>query len=128
MKGDAMSGKRILVIDDNGDSQDMIGRILRHYQIDFDLTDSAEGALDLLAQQPYKGLVIDLALPKMDGWTLLERIRENPDTAHVLCVAVTAYHSAELAAKAVDAGFTAFFPKPLQNTAFAKEIQRITES
>ncbi len=122
-----MPATTILVVEDNLDSQDMIGRILRHYQIDFDVTATAEDALDLLTKHEYKGLVIDLSLPKMDGWTLLERVRHNPDTAQMICVAVTAYHSAELAVEAVEAGFAAFFPKPLHNTAFAREIQRIRD-
>ena len=125
---DTTTQATILVIDDNVDSLDMIGHIFRHHHIDFDVTSSAEEALELLAQRTYKGLVVDLALPKMDGWTLLNQVHQNPDTADLKCVAVTAYHSAELAVKAIDAGFIAFFPKPLQNSAFAREIQRILES
>jgi ActR/RegA family two-component response regulator len=41
------------------------------------------------------------------------------------CVAVTAYHSAEVAVKAIEHGFKAYFAKPLEATSFVREIQRV---
>ncbi|HEX2620806.1 MAG TPA: response regulator, partial [Phototrophicaceae bacterium] len=61
----------------------------------------------------------------IDGWTLLRNIRQNPQNATVPCVAVTAYHSPDLAIKALEHGFTNYFPKPLDTMNFLKEIQRL---
>jgi CheY-like chemotaxis protein len=117
----------ILIVEDNQDSRDMMARILRYHQLDFEITESAEEALERLIQQRYAAMVIDLALPQMDGWTLLQQVRHNPQTFHLNCVAVTAYHSPELAGKAIHAGFNAYFPKPLEKTAFAKELRRAVD-
>ncbi len=115
----------VLIVEDNPDSQDMIARILRHYNIDSAHVASAEEALESLEQSVYDGLVVDLALPAMDGWTLIEYLHSNPRTAHLKCVAVTAYHSRELAAQALQAGFEAFFPKPLDKAVFAERVRQM---
>jgi CheY-like chemotaxis protein len=114
----------ILIVEDNQDSRDMMARILRYHQLAFEVTSSAEEALDRLSERDYGAVVIDLALPQMDGWTLLQHVLHNPETAHLHCIAVTAYHSAELAGKAIHAGFTAYFPKPLEKNAFANQLHR----
>lgn len=115
----------ILVVEDNHDSMDMMARILRHYKISYETCASAEEALERVAQTDYDGLVIDLSLPDMDGWSLLEHLQQGDATAQIKCVAVTAYHSRELAVRARQAGFVAFFPKPFEPIAFADQIRLI---
>ena len=112
----------LIVIEDDADGQELVGKMLRHMKIDFDVVQSAEDALTLMSQNQYTGAIVDLALPGMDGWTLLDNVRSNPDTAHMSCVAITAYHSADLAVKAVDAGFNGYFPKPIDPAHFVREL------
>jgi CheY-like chemotaxis protein len=120
-----MAAIRLLVVEDDQDGQEVVGRLLRFHRLDYDVVGSAEDALTLMAQKSYTGAIIDLALPQMDGWSLLETIRTNPNTAHMKCVAVTAYHSAEVAVKAIEHGFKAYFAKPLEATSFVREVQRV---
>jgi CheY-like chemotaxis protein len=117
----------ILIVEDNEDSRDMIGRILRFHQINYDAVESAEAALERLEDYQYSGLIIDLALPEMDGWSLLGVLQKQAQTADLPCIAVTAYHSAELANKALQKGFVAYFSKPLEKTVFANTILRMLE-
>lgn len=115
----------VLVVEDDPDGQEVVARMLRHHKINTTVVGSAEDALGLLAEKKYTALVIDLALPGMDGWTLLNTIQRNPKTAYLPCVAMTAFHSADLAIKAIEAGFVAYFPKPLEATSFVRELQRV---
>jgi CheY-like chemotaxis protein len=121
----AVTDDNILVVEDDPDGQELVGRMLRHHRIPSEVVGSAEDALAMLAQQNYRAVIIDLALPGMDGWTLLNQIHSSPGTAELPCVAMTAYHSPELAIEAVRAGFLAYFPKPLEATSFVRELQRI---
>lgn len=114
-----------LIVEDNIDSADMMARILRFYNLPHEIVTTAEAALEQVTQRPYSGLIIDLALPAMDGWTLLRHVQSLPEVQHLACVAVTAYHSNDLFAKAAAAGFAAYFPKPLEKAAFAAELQRL---
>lgn len=123
-----MSSWRVLVVEDDPDSQEVVSRILRHHKIANDVASDGETALEMLSQQPYAAVVIDLALPKIDGWGVLETLRNTPQLAHMPCVAVTAFHSAEVAVKAIQAGFSAYFPKPLDATSFVRELSHIIGS
>jgi CheY-like chemotaxis protein len=120
-----MDNLRVLVVEDDPDGQDVVSRIFRFHKIPVNAVFSAEEALTELSTTPFNLVVIDLALPEMDGWGLLEHILNDPQTAQLPCVAITAYHSAEVAVKAIAAGFMAYFPKPLEATSFMREIQRI---
>ena len=120
-----MNDWHILVVEDDPDGQEVVMRMLRHHRITAQTTDNGEDALQLLGQADYTGAIIDLALPGMDGWSLLNAIHKNPNTKSLPCVAITAFHSPELAVKAIQAGFLAYFPKPLEATSFVRELQRV---
>jgi CheY-like chemotaxis protein len=119
-----LSDWRILVVEDDPDGQEVVARMLRYHKIAADVVYTAEDALDLLATHQYGGAIFDLSLPGMDGWSLLETVQRNDDTASLPCVAITAYHSANVALKAIEAGFVAYFPKPLEPASFVSELKR----
>jgi CheY-like chemotaxis protein len=118
-----MENGHILVVEDDHDGQEVVGRILRHHHITHDTVGSAEDAWDMLQKNEYTAAIVDLHLPGQDGWSLLQQIREDGNLGHIKCVAVTAYHSAEVAYQAVEDGFVAYFPKPLEATSFVRELQ-----
>ena len=120
-----MKNDRILVVEDDQDGQELVARLLSYHKIPFHIVFNAEDALEALTQGRYTGAIFDLSLPGMDGWSLLEMVKSNPDTYNLPCVAITAYHSAELAVKAIEAGFAAYFSKPLESTSFVRELQRV---
>jgi CheY-like chemotaxis protein len=118
-----VSDWRVLVVEDDPDGQEVLTRILRHHQIAVEVAPTAEEALAMLSQQRYSLVIVDLALPRLSGWELLKAIRTAPDTTELPCVAVTAFHSPEVAIKAIAAGFKAYFPKPVDATSFMRELQ-----
>ncbi len=120
-----MTDWRILVVEDDPDSQEVLNRILHHHGLTVDIADSGSYALSLLGKAEYAAAIIDLALPIMDGWELLMTIRDNPQTAGLPCFAVTAYHSAEVADQAMHAGFTAYFQKPVEPDSLMKALGHI---
>ncbi|MBI1257232.1 MAG: response regulator [Chloroflexi bacterium] len=120
-----MSDWHVLVVEDDPDGQEVVTRILRHHRITADVAGTAEDALKKLSATHYDLAVIDLALPTMNGWALLQAIKASSTLSGLPCVAVTAFHSAEVAVEAIQAGFAAYFPKPLEATSFVRELQRI---
>lgn len=120
-----MDNWNVLVVEDDPDGQEVVGRILRHHHIEHDTAGSAEEAWEMLQTSDYTLAIVDLHLPGQDGWSLFHQIQSDANTSHVPCVAVTAYHSAETAYKAVEDGFIAYFPKPLEATSFVRELQNI---
>jgi two-component system CheB/CheR fusion protein len=88
-----------------------------------DTVASAEEALEKLVDNHYLLVVIDLAVPGMDGWALLRTLKATPNCAALICVVITAYHDTVVAKQALDAGFCVYFSKPLQTT-FVAQLQR----
>jgi CheY-like chemotaxis protein len=121
-----MNDVHFLVVEDDPDGQDLVARLLRHQRISYDVASTGEEAVSFLKQGiGYSAAVVDLALPGIDGWGVLEHIRNDPGYADIPVVAVTAYHSTELAVKAIEQGFTAYFPKPLEATSFIRQMQAL---
>ncbi len=117
----------ILVVEDDPDGQEMVATMLEHMNFLVATADNAEEASDLLFEsgETFEAVVVDLALPGKDGWELLNEILSNPQTEQIPCVAVTAYHNSKLREEALRAGFVAYFPKPLDGTLLARELERI---
>ncbi len=122
-----MPNKRILVVEDDPDGQEMVTTMLQHMRFDVDTADDGEQASQILADSgsDYNAVIIDLALPGKDGWEVLSEILGNPETANIPCVAVTAFHNSKLREEALRAGFTAYFPKPIDGTQLGRELERL---
>jgi len=118
-----MNAMNVLIVDDDVTVQQLIALALQRQHIACDRVSCAEDALMLLTEVEYTGLIIDLALPGMDGWTLLEMIRRNPRTAALPCVAITCYDSDGVADETIGAGFTTYFRKPLDMSVFVQWVQ-----
>lgn len=123
-----MNKKHILVVEDDPDGQEMVTTILEHLGFKVAAADDGEQAATLLFEQgaSFDAIVIDLALPGMDGWELLGAILNNPATSAVPCIAVTAFHNSKLREDALRAGFTAYLPKPLDGTQLGRQIDMLT--
>lgn len=120
-----MNNWNVLVIEDDADSADVVSRILRYHKVVYRVATSAEEALSQIDQEMPNLLIVDLALPEMDGWGFLKEMRGNPATAALPAVAITAFHSIEVAQKAIQAGFNAYFSKPIEATSFVRELERV---
>src|SRR5581483_9461674 len=70
--------KRLLVVEDNPAEQLSTRELLWHEDIDIDVTDSGTSALSALEASDYDCVVLDLRLPDMSGFEVLERLRDTP--------------------------------------------------
>ncbi len=117
-----MSTWRVLVVEDTFDDVQVVSRILQHYGMEVRVTRNGIECLNLLKEFEPTVIVMDLAMPEMDGWETLVAIRSNSATAHIPIVAITAYHSADTAQDASTAGFDLYFPKPVDSRTFVQQI------
>jgi CheY-like chemotaxis protein len=102
---------RILIADDYEDNRELLRLLL--VTAEYEVFEACDGQECLeLAQQLLPDLVmIDLSMPKLDGWEVFQALKANELTSNIPCVAVTAY--AEIDRKrALQTGFDAYLPKP----------------
>lgn len=118
--------RSILIVEDDPDGQEVLARMLFRAQFTIELTSNAEDALKILQGQAYAAIVIDLALPGMDGFALLEQIRQRNDD--LPCVAITAFHTPMLKQRVMAHGFNAYFAKPIDDHRFVDELNVLLQS
>lgn len=115
----------ILVVEDTDDDVQMVSKVLTHYNIGVTVARSGRACLETLARLEPTAIVMDLAMPDLNGWETLVEIRANPDTAHIPVIAITAYGSERVAQDALAAGFNGYIPKPIKPTQFVDQIGAI---
>jgi CheY-like chemotaxis protein len=81
--------KRLLVVEDNAAEQLSIQELLGHDDLDIVIADTGAAALAALAEQPCDCVVLDLRLPDMSGFEVLERISQDKTLAEVPVVVFT---------------------------------------
>lgn len=116
---------RILIVEDEYDSIQMVTKILQHHGAQVQVAHDGFECLNMINKINPTLIIMDLALPEMDGWEALSRIRANPETAHIPVVAITAYHSVNVAEDARRAGFDAYLSKPLDTQSFVRHLNTI---
>ena len=100
-----MGAWKVLIVDDEHDSAAMIMQVLEHEGIEVHIAHSGRECLNIIGEVQPTLVIMDLALPGLDGWQTLSEIRANPVTASIPVVAITAYHSVNVAQDAMQAGF-----------------------
>jgi CheY-like chemotaxis protein/two-component sensor histidine kinase len=103
---------RIIVVDDQDDSRDMLRMLLERY--DHVVYDAADGemALQLIAQHKPDVAFIDIGLPVMNGLEVAQQVRERNDLKDVMLVALSGYGHANDVREALAAGFDEHLTKP----------------
>jgi len=118
-------GPLILVVDDFEDNREMYTQFLRFsgYRV-AEAVDGVE-ALDKAATLKPDLIVMDLSLPRMDGWEATRRLKKDPATSHIPVVALTGHALAGHAEGARAAGCDSFVTKPCIPADLEAEIRRV---
>jgi two-component system cell cycle response regulator DivK len=124
MQTPPLSGVIILVVDDEAHNRTIAAKLLAHQGATVHLAGDGEEALTLLKTLTPTLILLDISMPKMDGFQTIAAIRTMPNFKNIPVVAFTAHAMVGDADKALAAGFNAYITKPLQKTIF---IQTITD-
>ena len=118
-----MSSSKILIIDDDPDLT--LGLAVRLKGNGYKVVSAGDAtmALTRVIQEQPDVIILDLALPGGDGFTVLERLRTNFNTALIPVIVLTA-KSQSLEDEALRKGAVAFFQKPVENSALLAAIAK----
>lgn len=116
---------KVLIVEDESDSAEIIDTLLRHYQLSADHVATAEDAYQSLMAFDYDAVIIDLFLPGIAGLDLIRQIRRQPRLSELPCIAITAYNSSGLRKEAYDAGCNRYYSKPLDPNELARGLSDI---
>ncbi|PHV06076.1 two-component hybrid sensor and regulator [Janthinobacterium sp. BJB412] len=118
-----LAGLRVLVVDDEADTRQLIQRILSDCNARVRTAASAAEALALLRGAPCDLLLSDIGMPDVDGHALLERVRAlGPAGAALPAIALSALARSEDRIKALQSGFRAHLTKPVEPAALIAAV------
>ena len=101
---------RILLAEDERDLADALEAMLKHNNYSVDTVDNGQDALDYLMLDDYDGAILDGMMPKMDGVTVVQKLRENKKSTPVLLL--TAKSEIEDKVYGLDSGADDYLTKP----------------
>ncbi len=120
-----LSGVRVLVVDDEGDSSEIVRRILGHAGAEVRTASSMEEGLAEFKQFGPHVVLSDIGMPGHDGYEFLARLRTLPGGRSVPAVALTALARAEDRTRALRAGFQLHVPKPVDSGELLAVVQNL---
>jgi PAS domain S-box-containing protein len=128
--GDALpnlSGTRVLIVEDNRDSLDMLRVVVSSSGAEVKTAISSEEALHVIDEWIPDVLISDIGLPDEDGYTLIGKIRRllpEPER-HIPAIALTGYAGVQEVRRARASGFQMYLTKPAEPAKLVKAVARL---
>jgi CheY-like chemotaxis protein len=120
-----LRGLRILVVDDDREARQMILTVLQHAGADVVAVDSAQHALEQLKERDANVMITDIAMPLMDGYSLVRQVRKQPRHKAMKIAVLSAFPSGGQAAE--QSGFDTYLTKPIDPLDLVEKIALLAE-
>jgi len=103
---------RVLIVDDNRDLADSLGRLLRLWGYDPRAADDGRSGVEEARRYHPDCMLVDISMPLMDGYAVAARIRGDPSLGRTKLVAQTAYADEEMVGRFREMGYDDHLAKP----------------
>jgi CheY-like chemotaxis protein len=113
-------GELVLIVDDYDEGREICAEYLAFHGYEVATAEDGEEALAKAWALAPDLILLDIALPKVDGWEVARRLRADPATAKTAILALTAHALGELRKKALDVGCDGVVTKPV----IPRELER----
>jgi len=119
----AAAGSRVLVVDDNVDAAESLAMLLELQGHRVHAVHSGEAALEALATEPYQAVLLDIGMPRMDGYEVARRVRQRLGAGAPVLIALTGWGTDTDRTRATAAGFDHHLTKPADPLLIARLIR-----
>ncbi|HUI98994.1 MAG TPA: response regulator [Usitatibacter sp.] len=122
------SGAAILVVDDNENNREVLTRRLNRegYRQVVQACDGRE-ALDLLARQPFDLVLLDIMMPNVDGYQVLEAMKRDESLRHIPVIMISALDEMKSVIRCVEQGAEDYLSKPFDPTLLRARVNASLE-
>lgn len=117
-----MSEKTILVVEDSILNQRLLEAVLKPHGHRLLIAEDGESGVALAQAEQPDLILMDMLLPGIDGYEATRQLRADPETRHLVIIALTASASSEAQEQALEAGCDGYIPKPIDTRAFPQQI------
>ncbi len=118
--------RHILLVEDNLISQDLAREVISKAGYRVTVADNGEQALQILEDEDFFAILMDIRMPVMDGMQTIRIIRETECLKHVVVIALSAGVLDTEVQLALDAGFDHYLSKPVDFAALLKLLEELT--
>ena len=124
---DSMENWRVLVVDDQRENLELSAAILGLRGAEVKLVDNGIDALAIVHDFNPTVILLDLAMPEMDGWELVKALRASESSKRVPIIAVSVRLGSRDDQKAAEAGFDGYISKPFSIPVFIEQLKAIVK-
>jgi signal transduction histidine kinase len=121
-EGERSEGGRVVVVDDNADMRDYMVRLLERYWA-VDAFPDGQSALEAIRRDPPGVVVTDVMMPRLDGFGLLAALRDDPATAPIPVIVVSARAGEESSVEGLHAGADDYLVKPFSGRELVARVR-----
>jgi CheY-like chemotaxis protein len=102
----------LLVVDDNSMNRIMLSRYISKLGYRSSLAEDGRQALEKLQAEPYDLVLLDVQMPEMDGYQVLEHLKADPRLRDIPVIMISAVDELESVVKCIELGAQDYLPKP----------------
>ncbi len=114
---------KIIVIDDDTAVTDLLSSLLRSHGFDVRATNSSTEGMNLIREEHFDLVILDLMMPEMDGWEICKEVRSF---SQVPIIVLSALNDPSMVASVLDAGADDYLTKPTPSRILVAHINRLT--
>jgi CheY-like chemotaxis protein len=114
---------RVLVVDDDDDNLEIAKDTFTMFGSTVRTAEDGQAAILTLNTFQPTFILLDLSMPKMDGWQTLDAIRQSPTWAHIPVIALTAHAMVGDRERVMEAGFDGYIGKPFHISTVLDEVR-----
>ncbi len=119
-----MLAMRILLVEDNMINQEVARELLKRHGLFVTVVDDGKQAVEILSQQDFDLVFMDIQMPQMDGYQATHLIRQQPRTKNLPIIAMTAHAVKGDREKCLAAGMDDYISKPIKANVLAKLVAK----
>jgi len=123
----ARAGGRILVVDDNAGNRDMLSRRLEREGYSVDTAEDGRQALEKLETGSFDLVLLDIVMPELDGFAVLQSIRANQRWKEVAVIMISALDEIKSVVRCIEMGAEDYLPKPFDPVLLRARIGAILD-
>jgi len=115
--------KKILIVEDNEDSRELVVKVLRNKgYVMVEAVDGEEAIEKVVSERPDL-VLLDISIPKLDGYEVAKRLKGREDVKDIPIVAVTAHAMKGDREKVISAGFEGYISKPVNVRELPEQVK-----
>jgi len=115
--------KRILIVEDNQDSRELVVKVLKNKGYQMIEAVDGEEALEKVTREKPDLILMDILIPKIDGYEVAKRLKDQEEFKHIPIIALTAHAMKGDREKFISIGFEGYISKPINVRELPEQIR-----